>query len=337
MTMRPRRLPLALLLLCALAAPARAQTFYDVEIIVFEQLDTRASEQERWRPRVVLPELEGATAFERGGLRADELRSLPQGFQALPAERSRLQDELARLEESEHYRVLRHLLWRQPALEDEEAVALRVRAGEPRTIRVPAAESTAEPADGAGMDGAGRGYGATDAAARESGRGEAGDGAPEGPASSGATVTALDDSSVRPAGPFGGGTLVPRTREVQAYPLDGTVRLVVSRYLHVHTDLHFTTPVEWLDEAAASAVTMPGAGAPDTPGDARAGVAGAATAPRIARDADGQAMLSYPFVQRRRMRSNELHYLDHPVLGMLVWVTPRGDGDELPELEPGAS
>lgn len=334
--MRPHRPTLTLLLLCALAAPVRAQTFYDVEIIVFEQLDTRASEQERWRPRVALPDLEEAAALERDGRDGATLQDLPRGFQPLPAERSRLQDELERLEESEHYRVLRHLLWRQPALEADEAVALRVRAGEPMTLRVPVGASTAAhgPATAVDTD--------ADADAAEPGSGDATPGdaradeaeaaAPEGTARGDATVTALDDSATRSRGPRR--TLVPRTREVRAYPLDGTVRLVVSRYLHLHAELYFTTPVEWLDEAATSAVAMPGTGGRD---GARAGIAGAAEAPRLARNADGEAMLSYPFVQRRRMRSNELHYLDHPVLGMLVWVTPRGEGDELPVPDTGAS
>ncbi len=35
-------------------------------------------------------------------------------------------------------------------------------------------------------------------------------------------------------------------------------------------------------------------------------------------DADGR----YRFTTRRRMRSNELHYLDHPMFGVLVVVTP---------------
>jgi hypothetical protein len=43
----------------------------------------------------------------------------------------------------------------------------------------------------------------------------------------------------------------------------------------------------------------------------------------MARDREGRAVLSYPFEQRRRMRSGELHYLDHPALGILVLVEPR--------------
>lgn len=324
--MRLRRPSPVLVLLCALAAPAQAQTFYDVEIILFEHRDARASEQERWRARVVLPELEGATAFERDGVRAEELQSPPRGFQPLPAGRSQLQEALERLEQSERYRVLRHVLWRQPELEGGEAVALRVRAGEPMTIRVPADAYTAEPGRDADADGRERGDDAGDALGQQSPSADAGG------AGDDARVP-LDATGVRAAGPFGGGILVPRTRETRVYPLDGTIRLVVTRYLHVYTDLYLTTAVEWLDDERGSARALPetGAGTTDTRDSGHPGVAGAATAPRLARNADGQAMLSYPFVQRRRMRSNELHYLDHPVLGMLVRVTPRGDGDDVPD------
>lgn len=333
--MRPRRPSTALVLLCVLAAPAQAQTFYDVEIIVFEHGDTRASEQERWRPRVVLPDLEGATAFERDGTRADELEAPPRGFQPLPADRSRLQAELERLEESEHYRVLRHVLWRQPALEGDQAVALRLRAGEPMTIRIPADTYTAASERGAGAE---RGDDAGGEPGQPSAPTDADDTRPAGGTRDEANVAPLDDAGVRAAGPFGGDTLVPRTREVRAHPLDGTIRLVVTRYLHLYTDLYFTTPVEWLGDEAAGAPAVPGGGpAADSRAAGHPGVAGAAMAPRVARNADGQAMLSYPFVQRRRMRSNELHYLDHPVLGMLVRITPRGDGDELPVPDAGAS
>ncbi|EED33075.1 conserved hypothetical protein [gamma proteobacterium NOR5-3] len=38
--------------------------------------------------------------------------------------------------------------------------------------------------------------------------------------------------------------------------------------------------------------------------------------------------------QSRRMRSGEIHYLDHPVIGVIVKVTPMSD-DALPLLEPG--
>ena len=42
----------------------------------------------------------------------------------------------------------------------------------------------------------------------------------------------------------------------------------------------------------------------------------------VTRGPDDRPLLSYAFQQQRRMRSGELHYLDHPVIGLLVKVTP---------------
>jgi hypothetical protein len=66
--------------------------------------------------------------------------------------------------------------------------------------------------------------------------------------------------------------------------LTGSLRLSVSRYLHLEADLQ-------LMEAGASSTSYDGL-------------------PR------------YRLQQSRRMRSGELHYLDHPRLGVLVLITP---------------
>jgi hypothetical protein len=74
--------------------------------------------------------------------------------------------------------------------------------------------------------------------------------------------------------------------------VDGTVKIVLARYLHVYTDLIFRKPVTTEYEYS-----------------------------------DGQVFQS-TFLRdvkvrtRRRMRSRELHYLDHPLLGILVQITP---------------
>lgn len=72
--------------------------------------------------------------------------------------------------------------------------------------------------------------------------------------------------------------------------LDGTVRLVLSRYLHLEVDLALR------DESSAEAVDLDDfASAPPT---------------------------IYRLIDSRRMRSGELHYLDHPKLGIIALVKP---------------
>ncbi len=67
--------------------------------------------------------------------------------------------------------------------------------------------------------------------------------------------------------------------------LDGTVRLVARRFLHVTTDLIYTPAAQATSESEAAA-------APE----------------------------SYRIVGKRRMRLGEIHYLDHPQVGVLVTV-----------------
>lgn len=279
----------ALLALC-LAAPAAAQsTRYDVEVIVFERLETDASGSERWRPEVVVPQIADAAAFDTDGPRAERLQALPEGFERLPPERGQLGDAVKRLNESQRYRVLRHATWRQPALEKDKAMALRFAAGEPMTLEIPASAYPAPP------------EASTDDAA-----------------STDDSASAAASDGIRFDRSFGQSILGPRLRETEVLPLDGTLKLVVSRYLHLHADLHYTTEVHWRDREDT--------GTP--PASAHIEAAAATEGPiHMTRGPNGRPLLSYSFQQQRRMRSGELHYLDHPVLGLLVKVTPYEPGE----------
>ncbi|NIP74395.1 MAG: hypothetical protein GWO16_15935 [Gammaproteobacteria bacterium] len=96
--------------------------------------------------------------------------------------------------------------------------------------------------------------------------------------------------------------------EVALIPeVDGTVLLTRSRYLHVYADLVFSLP-----EPASLHRATP---APLVDSDKR------------------RRLLRLRLRDHRRMRSEELHYLDHPAFGLLVWIAPY----EPPEIEePGA-
>lgn len=81
--------------------------------------------------------------------------------------------------------------------------------------------------------------------------------------------------------------------------MSGTLKLVLSRYLHINTDLVYREPVsdsetKQLDSTPVDASTF-------------------SFEPRYQ---------AYHMKQSRRMRSRELHYLDHPLFGMAILVTP---------------
>jgi len=87
--------------------------------------------------------------------------------------------------------------------------------------------------------------------------------------------------------------------------LDALIRVSLARYLRVETDLLFTLDQPPVEESLISG--------PESESETET-----IPAPR------------YFHVQelRRRIRSTELHYLDHPVLGMLIMFTPHKTADE---------
>jgi hypothetical protein len=107
--------------------------------------------------------------------------------------------------------------------------------------------------------------------------------------------------------------------------VDGTLRVHRARYLHVKADLLYYRPLD----SDASAPVPPGSNAaaaplPDSPDTALIELllAEEDAAPRLFR-----------LTESRRMRSAELHYLDHPLFGLLVEAWPV----ELPEAPPPAA
>jgi hypothetical protein len=88
--------------------------------------------------------------------------------------------------------------------------------------------------------------------------------------------------------------------------LYGTIRLSVSRYLHVEPDLHFRAPViqqEYVLEQPDSSFFS-------------------SSAELVERLIERKVILDFSLHESRRMRSKEVHYYDHPMFGMIVVVTP---------------
>ncbi|MDQ7014897.1 MAG: CsiV family protein [Gammaproteobacteria bacterium] len=78
------------------------------------------------------------------------------------------------------------------------------------------------------------------------------------------------------------------------YPLEGTVTVVLKRYLHLYTDLSFTQ-----QKRVSTAEPLNGS----------------AQTARV-------YFQSYPIQGHRKMRSKEVHYLDNPRIGIVVLMTP---------------
>ncbi len=87
--------------------------------------------------------------------------------------------------------------------------------------------------------------------------------------------------------------------------LEGTIKIHIGRYLHVATDLWLT------DTAPTTESNWPRV--PSRPGEVSNQL--------------GFDSIAYPVVtlrERRRMRSKEIHYIDHPLMGVFILFTPIG-------------
>ena len=74
--------------------------------------------------------------------------------------------------------------------------------------------------------------------------------------------------------------------------LDGTIKVVLGRYLHVFTDLVYRRPFN-----------VKAAAGPDMPGQ-------------------DFVLADFTLQAHRKMRSKKLHYIDHPLFGILVEIHP---------------
>ena len=83
---------------------------------------------------------------------------------------------------------------------------------------------------------------------------------------------------------------VKTTQAGKGNNIHGSIRIVLARYLHIYTDLIYQQPRK---EAAPAWY-----------------------------DQESRRYRQYPIKSHRRMRSKELHYLDHPMVGILVMAMP---------------
>lgn len=101
------------------------------------------------------------------------------------------------------------------------------------------------------------------------------------------------------------------------FELEGTIKLSVERYLHIETDL-------WLHRFEPNFGQPTTLQVPDLPIRTTGDVANADSYSPFSFiiDEPYKVARTVTLRQSRRMRSGEIHYLDHPLFGVIVLVTP---------------
>ncbi|MDH3949196.1 MAG: peptidoglycan binding protein CsiV [Gammaproteobacteria bacterium] len=211
--------------------------YYDVEVILFENLDNVARQSENWPSSVELELPE--TLIEIGQPYPGPIPKEYQPrltFKPLAKKELQLQEQATTIDESESRRLLLHTGWRQPGMPREKALSVHLKRSVPGV-------------SAGGVD----------------------------------TEVAGDPMAMS------------RLAQPQAGELEGTIKVILSRYLHVETDIVFRPQREELQDDIYSLELL---------------------------DKVDQPVVYRINQIRRRMRSREIHYLDNPVIGMLVLITP---------------
>ena len=212
---------LIILFLCIIGTDTFAKD-YIVEMIFFAD---KQGSNNYISNQIISPNLNGA-------IRLDD-SAHAHGFVPLPSETFNLLSEAKALARTGRYKVLKHIAWLQPGLAKEDAIPVRIHAG--NNYRNEFKE---------------RAY-------------------------------ALSDFSQQNT-----------NRNQPVNELDGTIKIVLGRYLHVYTDLAYR---KLFKLGAGSSVNT------------------------LGRD---RVLADYAVKTHRKMRSKTLHYIDHPYLGILIEIRP---------------
>jgi len=293
------RTPLLGLVALAIMSPLAAQdeeelTWYAIELIVFERVSEVARHAEAWPRQPGLPDLADAVELSRDGLAPPEAEERePSEPQSEPPPAAQAALRAFRLLPPEEYRL--GDAWKRLDASAAYRPLLHVAWIQP-------------------------GFPSEDARLVH----VRNDNAALGSVGSVSVEGDQDAPALEPTSGFTGlaPSLSPQpsvARDPSTVALDGTVRVHRARYLHVQVDLLYYRPTD------AGIDTM------ETPADdAKSGTI--ADSPDIAfteqllAEYDAETTL-FRLTESRRMRSKELHYLDHPLFGVLVEAWPL----ELPE------
>ena len=217
--------------------------YYDVEILLFENLKQNPNNTETWPTSLEYTPPENSVFIGSPFPGPIPTNYNPRfTFKPIKATTYQLQEEAKALTEHENYRILYHRSWRQPGMKRDEAVSVKIERDIPR-IPIP----------------------------------QLNDGSLD--------TTQLEYNQIIEQ-------RLPKINNLQ-----GLVTISLSRYLHIKTDIHYTQHVALKSTNSSFSEELD-----PTFVEIR---------PQV-----------YQLKQTRKMRSKELHYLDNPKLGLLVYITP---------------
>lgn len=220
--------------------------YYDVEIVIIENMTEEQKNSENWPLQVNLAQAEKTVQLGEPVLSEwlPEGVDLKSSYKVLNSSHYQLTEEVEKISESKTHRVIFHTAWRQPGLDKNQALPIYFKH-----------EVTAPPV--------------------------------------------IEDEEVSETAENGE---IVSTEKVNTSPsiLEGILRVTLSRYLHLEAELTFKTKIPDMVKS-------------DNPFSILDNE-------QIRLEIQKQGVIHLK-QKRRRIRSSELHYIDHPVLGILINIT----------------
>ena len=312
-------------LLIALIAPGLALAdnkdengipWYQVEIIIFANQNQQDMVSETWpEPGAItaaefleLTHPDDAAMLKGSKPKAPDFKAgtttMPTPFELMDQKELQLTPMAKKLSSSGKYRLLMHAGWRQPTYHPDESKPIFVYQG----IEMPMmADSTNQ--------------GSTSTAANSKNSGNRFSAVPVGSF----TYDASQYGQLMSASP------VDAQTGPELNPFYGTLRLSVSRYLHLEANLNYRVPV--IKEEMV-------------PVNMEDSIVGTGIQQNFAFTEQGdtaemrlqsrKTLQNFGMFETRRMRSKELHYFDHPLMGIIVRVIPYEIKAVEPDFDPAS-
>lgn len=235
------------------ASFAEEMRYYDVEVIIIENISEKAHNAENWPLQVnlTLPEktIQLGQPYSAEWLPKDA--DFKSSYKLLNPKTYQLLTEVEKISKSKTQRVILHTAWRQPGLDKKLSLPVYFK----REIQAPPAVEEENATS------------------------------PNKEETPSTDETAIDTSEA----------------DTTPFILEGLLRVTLARYLHLEAELAFSKkPPETMDTENPFAVLDD---------------------ENIRNEIQKKGIIHLK-QNRRRIRSNELHYIDHPVLGILVRMTP---------------
>ncbi len=286
--------------------------WYQVEIIVFANQNQQGMVSETWPEPPAITDAEfhslthpddarmqGTSAKKAPDFSAGAASNMPTPFELMNPAELQLIPVAKKLSNSSKYKTLLHIGWRQPTQHPDDSRPIFVYQGvDTPAMQDPMNTTKANPANGS-ANAKGNRFSAVPV-----------------------TTVAYDNSQY---GQLMSPSEVDMLTGPNLNPFYGTLRLSVSRYLHLEANLNYRVPVmkeELVPVNMEDAVV--GSGFQQNTAFTEQGDA-AEMRKQIRR-----TLQNFNMFETRRMRSKEIHYFDHPLIGIIARIIPY----EIPVNEP---